>query len=120
MPPLERPVCQFAAEPPQSPLPHGRWADTLQAEFMAACLRVKPEEDDDIGTPGTITWFPDRTWSGRTYVPGTANTSTGMELFGYVSFAPGDPEPTDFAASADFTDETADRNGNGYSSSSST
>src|SRR5262249_3414936 len=81
MPPVERPVCQFAAEPPQSPLPHGRWADTLQAEFMAACLRVKPEEGDDVGTPGTITWFPDRTFSGRTYVPGTAHTSTGMELF---------------------------------------
>ena len=30
MPPDERPmVCQFAAEPPQGSLPHGRWADTL-------------------------------------------------------------------------------------------
>jgi hypothetical protein len=108
MPPVERPVCQFAAEPPQSPLPHGRWADTLQAEFMAACLRVQPEQGDDIGTPGTITWFPDRTWSGRTYVPGTANTSTGMELYGYVSFAPGE-EPSELYAWADYTPDTAEQ-----------
>ncbi len=112
MPPDERPiVCRFAAEPPQSALPHGRWADTLQAEFLAACLRVQPEEDDDVGTAGTITWFPDRTWSGRTYVPATAHTSTGMELYGYVSFAPGDTErePGEFDAWADYTPDTADQ-----------
>jgi hypothetical protein len=111
MPPVERPVCQFAAEPPQSSLPHGRWADTLQAEFMAACLRVQPEEGEDLGTPGTITWFPDRTWHGRTYIPGTARTSTGMELFGYVSFSPGDEEsePGDFYAWADYTPDTAEQ-----------
>jgi hypothetical protein len=110
MPPVDRPVCQFAAEPPQSSLPHGRWADTLQQEFMAACLRVEPEEGEEIGTLGTITWFPDRTWHGRTYVPGTARTSTGMELFGYVSFAPGDDddEPAEFYGWADYTADTAD------------
>ena len=111
MPPEDRFVCRFAAEPPQGPLPYGRWADTLQAEFLAACLRVTPEEGDDVGTPGTITWFPDRTWSGRTYVPATAHTSTGMELFGYVSFAPGDHErePGEFDAWADYTPDTADQ-----------
>src|SRR5919199_1997370 len=117
MPPDERPiVCRFAAEPPHGTLPHGRWADTLQAEFLAACLRIQPEDGDDVGTAGTITWFPDRTWSGRTYVPATSRTSTGLELYGYVSFAPGEPdaegaaaEPADFFAWADFTDETAER-----------
>jgi hypothetical protein len=109
MPPEERPVCRFAAEPPQSSLPHGRWADTLQAEFLAACLRVETE-GEDLGAPGTITWFPDRTWSGRTYVPGTAITSTGLELFGYVSFAPGDDEVQqgEFYAWADYTADTAE------------
>jgi hypothetical protein len=109
MPPAERPVCQFAAEPPQSSLPHGRWADTLQAEFLAACLRVETEEGEELGTAGTITWFPDRTWSGRTYVPATANTSTGLELFGYVSFTPPDDENEagDFFAWADYTADTA-------------
>jgi hypothetical protein len=41
-----------------------------------------------------------------------ARTTTGLELFGYVSFAPAaadDAEPTDFEATADFTDETAER-----------
>ena len=112
MPPNERPICRFAAEPPQGSLPYGRWADTLQAEFLAGCLRVETEDDDEIGEAGTITWFPDRSWSGRTYVPATAHTSTGMELFGYVSFAPGEDgaEPGEFYAWADYTADTAEQN----------
>jgi hypothetical protein len=110
MPPEERFVCRFAAEPPQEPLPYGRWAETLQAEFLDACLRVD-SEGEDLGEAGEITWFPDRTWAGRTYVPATATSSTGFELYGYVSFAPADEdsEPSDFYAWADFTDETADK-----------
>jgi hypothetical protein len=110
MPPEERFVCRFAAEPPQEPLPYGRWAETLRAEFLDACLRVD-SEGEDLGEAGEITWFPDRTWAGRTYVPATATSSTGFELYGYVSFAPADEEsePSDFAAWADFTDETADK-----------
>jgi hypothetical protein len=115
MPPEDRFLPRFAAEPPQAPLADGEWADTLRAEFLAACLRID-DDGEDVGEPGDVTWFPDRTWSGRTYVPGTAHTSTGYELFGYVSFAPGDPdaegadrEPSDLQAWADFTDETADR-----------
>jgi hypothetical protein len=109
MPPEVRPVCRFAAEPPQSPLPYGDWADTLQAEFLTACLRIETNEVE-LGDPGEIAWHPDRSWAGRTYVPATARTSTGIELFGYVSFAPGDAdhEPSDFAAWADFTEDTAD------------
>jgi hypothetical protein len=109
MPPEVRPVCRFAAEPPQSPLPYGDWADTLQAEFLTACLRIEAE-DVELGEPGDIAWHPDRTWAGRTYVPATTRTSTGVELFGYVSFAPGDAEqePSDFAAWADYTEDTAE------------
>jgi hypothetical protein len=110
MAPEERFVCRFAAEPPQEPLPYGRWAEALQAEFLDACLRMDGE-GADLGEAGAITWFPDRTWAGRTYVPATTTSSTGFELYGYVSFAPGDEEsePSDFAAWADFTDETADK-----------
>jgi hypothetical protein len=110
MPPEERFVCRFAAEPPQEPLPYGRWAEALRAEFLDACLRVDGE-GEDLGEAGDITWFPDRTWAGRTYVPATTTSSTGFELYGYVSFAPADEEsePSDFAAWADFTDETADK-----------
>jgi hypothetical protein len=99
------PICRFAAEPPQGALPP---ENTLKAEFMAACLRVEPEEGDPaIGAAGEIHWFPDRTWSGRTYVPATTRTDTGLELFGYVSFAPGD-EPSELYAWADYTADTAD------------
>ena len=109
MPPEPRPVCRFAAEPPQSPLPYGDWASTLQAEFLSACLRVDAG-DVELGEPGDVSWFPDRSWAGRTYVPASTRTTTGVELFGYVSFAPGDAEhePSDFAAWADFTEDTAE------------
>src|SRR5919106_626114 len=53
MPPEERFVARFAAEPPQDPLPYGRWADTLQGEFMAACLRVDAE-GADLGEAGSM------------------------------------------------------------------
>jgi hypothetical protein len=111
MPPVQRTICRFPAEPPQGALPDGHWADKLQEEFLAGCLRVSPEEGDDLGTVGAITWFPDRTWSGRTYIPGTALTSTGMEVFGYVSFAPGEDgdEPGEFYAWADYTPDTAEQ-----------
>jgi hypothetical protein len=115
MPPVERFVCRFAAEPPQEALPHGAWASTLQAEFLAACLRIDTE-GEELGEAQELRWFPDRTWAGRSYVPITVRTTTGLELFGYVAFAPGDPEgdgdaaePSDFEATADFTDETAER-----------
>jgi hypothetical protein len=111
MPPVERFICRFAAEPPQDDTPTGDWATTLQAEFLAACLRIDTE-GEELGEAGELRWFPDRTWAGRTYVPVTARTSTGLEVFGYVSYAPGHgdgAEPTDFAAVADFTDETAER-----------
>ncbi len=112
MTPTDRLVCRFAAEPPQDSLPYGRWADRLREEFLAACLRVEPEEGEEIGEPGDLIWYPDRTWDGRTYVPATSRTTTGAELYGYVSFAPAtqEDEPSDFAATADYTTETAEHN----------
>jgi hypothetical protein len=111
MAPEERFVCRFAAEPPQGPLPYGRWAETLQAEFLAACLRIETE-GEDLGEAGELVWFPDRTWSGRTYVPVTTRSTTSLELYGYVSFTPGDggDEPSDFFAWADYSENTADDN----------
>ena len=119
MPPEERFVCRFAAEPPQEGPPYGRWADRLRAEFLAAALRVEAG-DDELGEAGELRFFPDRTWAGRTYVPVTSRTTTGLDLYGYVAFTPGDPnaddpdhrEPAEFTAWADFTDETAERNPN--------
>ncbi len=111
MPPEERFVPRFAAEPPLEDLPYGRWAERLSTEFLAACLALDAEEED-LGAPGEIRWYPDRTWNGRTYVPGTSITANGYELFGHVSFvgAEGGGEQSDFAAQVDFTEETAERN----------
>jgi len=111
MPPEERFVPRFAAEPPQEELPYGRWEERLHQEFLAAALRLDAEEED-LGEPGPIAWYPDRTWHGHTYVPGTALSTGGYELFGYVRFLPGieHGEPSDFSAHVDFTDETAERN----------
>jgi hypothetical protein len=111
MPPEQRFVPRFAAEPPQEELPYGRWAKRLAEEFLAATAQLA-DDGADLGTPEQIVWYPDRTWHGRTYVPGTAMTAEGYELFGFVRFVPAgeDGEPSDFLAHVDFTEETAERN----------
>lgn len=110
MPPVDRAVPRFAAEPPQAARPDGDWEQRLREEFLAACLRL---DGDELGDPGEVRFFPDRTWSGRTYQPAVASTDAGLDLFGLVSFRPafddGD-EPEAFAATADWTDETAASN----------
>src|SRR5947208_366242 len=104
VPPEPRLVPRFAAEPPQDVLPYGRWAERLRSEFLAAAADL-----DDVGEPGELVFYPDRTWHGRTWVPVTAPTSAGLELVGFVSFRPAydGGDPTAFNASADATDETA-------------
>jgi hypothetical protein len=89
----------FAAESPQEPLPYGRWAEALGEQFGAAA-------ETSIGE---ISWFPDRTWAGRTYVPATAPAEGGGEVFGYVSYTREHEgaQATAFDAAADFTEETA-------------
>ena len=109
MPPTDRFVISFAAEPPQEGLPYGRWAETLRGHFMSA-VREIDTEGEELGDTGEIAWFPDRTYAGRTYVPAVARTSGGFELFGYVSFSEGESGPSDFGASADFTAEVAEAN----------
>ena len=110
MPPSERPIPSYVAEPPQEVLPYGRWADALAGHFRDAFSRIEAEED--LGELGEIRWFPDRTWSGRTYMPASASTTTGFEVFGYVSFTREHEgaEATYFEAIADYTDETAEAN----------
>src|SRR5579884_1955982 len=112
MPPADRFVCRFAAEPPQDPAPYGDWEQTLRTHFLAACADAREQADEEPGEPGDIAWHPDRTWAGRTYVPATALTPDGWEYFGFVSFAPGEEggPPSGFAAVAQLTDETAERN----------
>jgi hypothetical protein len=105
MPPVPRQVPLFAAESPQEPLPYGRWAEALGEQFAAAA-----PEGSSVDA-GEIVWFPERTWAGRTYVPATA-PAEGGEVFGYVSYTREHEgaQATDFASSADFTEETAAEN----------
>jgi hypothetical protein len=108
--PSDRPIPRFAAEPPQEPLPYGRWADALGERFARACAEI--ETDEDVGELREIAWFPDRSYAGRTYIPASAGTSSGFELFGFVSFTREHPgaEATAFEARADYTDDTAEAN----------
>ena len=111
MPPEERFLPRFAAEPPQEELPYGRWEERLRDAFLSA-TRTLEDEPEDLGEPGAIAWYPDRTWHGHTYVPATSRTSNGYELFGYVRFlsAGEGREPDELSAQVDFTDELAERN----------
>jgi hypothetical protein len=111
MPPEERFVPRFSAEPSQEELPYGRWEERLRKELLDG-VALLDGEPQDLGEPGEIIWYPDRSWHGRTYQPATARTSGGYELFGYVRFVPAveDGEPSDFLAHIDFTDELAERN----------
>jgi hypothetical protein len=110
VPPSERPIPRFVAEPPQEPIPYGRWAEALAEHFLAACRRI--ESEDELGDPGELSWFPDRGFGGRTFVPVTAPTSNGYELFGFVSYTREHEgaQAMSFEARADYTDETADAN----------
>ena len=115
MPPDPRPIPRFVAEPPQESLPYGRWGESLAERFLRAgeeVLREGGDPDDDLGEPGEVAWFPERTYGGRTYVPAAAATSGGAELFGFVSYrrASGRSEAADFDVFADFTTDTAERN----------
>jgi hypothetical protein len=111
MPPEERLLPRFAAEPPQEERPYGRWEERLREAFLGAARSLE-DEPEDLGEPGAIAWYPDRTWHGHTYVPATSRTSNGYELFGYVRFlsAAEDSQPGELSAHVDFTDELAERN----------
>jgi hypothetical protein len=110
VPPSERPIPRFLAEPPQEPLPYGRWAEALAERFLEAAGSV--ESDEELGDPGELTWFPERSFGERTFVPATAPTANGFELFGYVSYTREHEgaQAADFAAAVDYTDETAEAN----------
>jgi hypothetical protein len=96
----------FAAEPPQEPLPYGRWAEALAEHFLGA---ARAESGEELGE---ITWFPDRSASGRTYIPAVAPTGDGGEVCGYVSYRREHEgaQATDFEADAYATEDTAAEN----------
>jgi hypothetical protein len=110
MPPDERPIPRFIAEPPQEGYPYGRWAEALTERFLDASRAL--DSEGEHGDPGEVIWFPERSYGGRTYVPATSATTSGFELFGYVSYTREHEgaEARDFQAVVDYTDETAEAN----------
>jgi hypothetical protein len=122
MPPTDRPLPRFVAEPPKELQPYGRWGEQLAERFVGACGEI--DLDPASVRPESIAWFPERTYAGLTYVPAVAPLDGRGEVFGYVSFRraeqgsgrdlPPDPEgvlePSDFRARVDYTDETAEEN----------
>jgi hypothetical protein len=107
-PPVPRPIPRFIADASDEGLPYGRWAQRLRDAFANAC---EPHLGEAGGPPGEVTWFPERAWGGRVYVPAIAaveGASEPSEYFGYVSFVrSGNTEPGDIRAAADFTDVVA-------------
>lgn len=114
MPPVPRPLPRFIADASAEGLPYGRWEQRLRDEFAKACESHVSEAG---GPPGEVTWFPERAWGGRVYVPAVAPVAGAQEpseYFGLVSFVrPPEGEGGEaggFEARADFTDVTADQN----------
>ena len=111
MPPVRRPIPRFIADASVEGLPYGRWAQRLRDEFAKAC---EPHVSEAGGPPGEVTWFPERGWGGRVYVPAIApveGAAEPSEYFGLVSLVRSeDGGNSDFKAQADFTDVTADQN----------
>jgi len=111
VPPVSRPLPRFIADASTEGLPSGRWAQRLRDELAKACV---PHISEAGGPPGEVTWFPERAWGGRVYVPAVAPVDGAQEpseYFGYVSFIrPPEGEAGAFQATADFTDVTADQN----------
>ena len=73
MAPEERFLPRFAAEPPQEDLPYGRWQERLREELLGAVAELD-SGGAELGEPGELLWYPDRSWHGHTYVPATAPT----------------------------------------------
>jgi hypothetical protein len=96
----------FFAEPPQEPLPYGRWAETLREHLLQAA------PTDGEGEVGEIAWFPDRSFGSRTFVPAVAASGEGGEICGYVSYRRSDQgaQAMDFEADAYYTEDTAEAN----------
>lgn len=113
------PIPRFVADACRHGIPQGRFAERLATAFRDACGAI---DDLPEGTeiPAEISWFPERTWSGRVWIPASATGEAVMEdgaepeeieFFGYVSFVqPEGGDPEDFRATADFTDVVATEN----------
>lgn len=116
MPIDNQPIPRFVADASRHGIPQGRFAERLATAFREACGEIA-DLPDGTEIPEEISWFPERTWSGRVWVPASAvgeavldegGAPEEIEFYGYVSFVqPEGSDPEDFRAAADFTDVVA-------------
>jgi len=119
MPIDNKPIPRFVADASRHGIPQGRFAERLSTVFREACETIAGLPDG-TAPPASVTWFPERSWSGRVWVPASAvgeavleegGDPEEIEYFGYVTFIqPEGDDPTDIKASADFTDVVAGDN----------
>ncbi|MGZ5357154.1 MAG: hypothetical protein ACXWE8_12490 [Solirubrobacterales bacterium] len=108
-PPVARPIPRFVADASVEGLPYGRWAQQLRDALAKA---AEPHVEEAGGPLGEVTWFPERSWGGRVFVPAIAAIEGAEgEYFGYVSFVRAeDGQPGDLRAEADFTNVIVEDN----------
>lgn len=116
MPIENRPIPHFIADASQHGIPHGRFAERLSSVFREASAEIG-DLPEGTAVPEEISWFPERAWSGRVWIPASAGGEavleegaepSSIEFFGFVSFVqPTGGDPEDFQASVDFTDVIA-------------
>ena len=119
MAPNPRPIPRFIADSTQEGIPHGRFAETLAEHLREAAATIE-DLPDGVAPPEQVDWYPERAWGGRVWVPCSARVDGPegkLEVFGQVSYAQardenGEPQgdPSDFRATADFTDVLAEDN----------
>ena len=112
MAPNTRPLPSFIADNSQDGIPYGRFADETLAKHFADAVSKVEDLPDGFEMPQELDWYPERTWGGRVWFPVTAHAAGAdvpIELFGHVSHevVEGEGQPSDFRASADFTDVLA-------------
>lgn len=110
-PPIARPFPRFMADTAQQSRPYGRWEERLREAFAAACEPFLAEAGAPLD-PGSVRFFPERTWGLRTFIPVVGRGSgAALEYFGHISFVrEPEGEPGELVTDADFTDVIAAEN----------
>ena len=112
MAPNNRPLPSFIADSSQEGVPYGHFAEEILARHFREAVGKIEDLPEGVELPKAFAWFPERTWGGRVWFPVTAHAEGPegpIELFGHVSHAvaEGENQPSDFRATADFTDVLA-------------
>ena len=90
LPRADRRICRFAAEPPQGRAAARRRRPCRPSSSPPACGSRPRRTTPSSAPPARSTGSPTAPGRAAPTCPRPTRTDTGLELFGYVSFAPGD------------------------------